>query len=116
MEEGLDGKASQQRQRGWGWETPHWPGWVLTVPLPPAKSPVVPPARQYLHGAQGHQLHKGVCPDFMDPVVLETTDKTETGLRKYLKAAFVLCRDLCPMAADANCHSGSCHLRLGGLL
>lgn len=29
----------------------------------------------YLHGAQGHQLHKGVCSDFVDPVVLEATEK-----------------------------------------
>lgn len=34
-----------------------------------------------LHGAQGCQLHKGVCFDFMDSVVLETTGKAETGLR-----------------------------------
>lgn len=31
----------------------------------------------YLHGAQGHQLHKGVCSDFVDPVVLEATEKKQ---------------------------------------
>jgi len=39
VEEGLDSKASQQRQRERGWETPHQPGWLLTVLLPPSKKP-----------------------------------------------------------------------------
>lgn len=63
-------------------------GWLGADGCPsPAKTSVVPSVGQHLHGAQSRQLHKGVCSDFVDPVVLETTGKTETGLRKELKAA-----------------------------
>lgn len=79
----------------------------FTVP-PPQHDPSCSPGRQYLHGAQGHQLHEGVCSNLVDLVVLETTGKTETALRRELKAAFLLYGDLCPDAADADCHSGSC--------
>lgn len=71
---------------------------------PPQHDPSWSPGRQYLHGTQGHQLHKGVCSDLMDLVVLETTGKTQTGLRRELKAAFLLYGDLCP---SADSHSGS---------
>lgn len=54
-----------------GWELPpaH-----LGSQTPPQHAPPVP-GSQYLHGAQGHQLHKGVCSDLLDLVVLETPGK-----------------------------------------
>lgn len=84
------------RARG-GWEllTAHG---GLTVP-PPQHDPSWSPGRQYLHGAQGQQLHKGVCSYLVDLVVLETPGETETGLRTELKAAFPRYGDLCPSAA-----------------
>lgn len=89
-------------------------GWLGADGSPsPAKTSVLPPVGQHLHGAQGCQLHKGVCSDFMDPVVLETAGKTETGLRKELKAAATLCGKFCPMAAEARCHGGSRYSSLG---
>lgn len=83
-------------------------GWLGADGCPrPAKTSVVPSVGQHLHGAQSRQLHKGVCSDFVDPVVLETAGKTETGLRKELKAAVTLCGKFCPMASDSRCRRNS---------
>lgn len=60
-----------------------------------------------MHGAQGHELHKGVCSDLLDLVVLETPGKNRTWSEKReLKVVFLCYGDLCPSAAD--CHSRSC--------